>query len=135
MRFWRTLCLNYEYRRNHAAEDPDGRYRRDLKNLKLRFSRLLTCRSAVVLLSVNRDSAGPEELLAIARLTPLDRLDRVAEEVPGTREQVKQIKRAYAWFLDETARGKEDAIGWISKSATRDDAFRRGRGLASQSRG
>ncbi len=72
MRFWRTLCLNYEYRRNHAAEDPDGRHRRDLKNLKLRFSRLLTCHSAVVLLSVNRDSVSPEELLGIARLTPLD---------------------------------------------------------------
>ena len=132
MRFWRTLCLNYEYRRNHAAEDPDGRHRRDLKNLKLRFSRLLTCHSAVVLLSVNRDSVSPEELLGIARLTPLDRLDRVAEEVPGTGEQVKEIKRAYAWFLDETARGKEDAIGWISESATRDDAFRRGREFGTQ---
>ena len=40
---------------------------------------------------------------------------------------MKEIKRAYAWFLDETARGKEDMIGWISDPATRDDAFRRGR--------
>ncbi|MCY4659102.1 MAG: hypothetical protein OXF93_04710 [Acidobacteria bacterium] len=132
MRFWRTLCLNYEYRRNLAEEDPDGRHRRDLKNLKLRFSRLLTCHSAVVLLSVKRDSVSPEELSRMPRLTPLDRLDRVAEEVPETRERVKEIKRAYAWFLQETARGKDDIVGWISDSVTRDDAFRRGREFGTQ---
>lgn len=131
MRFWRTLCLNYEYQRNRPEADPDG-HRSDLKNLKLKFSRLLTCHSAVVLLSVNRDSVSPKELLEIVRLTPLDRLDRVAREVPGTTEQVKEIKREYAWFLEESARAKDDMIEWISDSATREDAFGRGREFGTQ---
>ena len=131
MRFWRTLCLNYEHRRNRPS-DSDKKNRSFLLNLKLKFSRLLTCYSAVVLLSIKRDTVNPDDLLEIVQLSPLDRLDRVADMVPGTREQVTEMKRSYSWFLEKTARTKHEVFHWIADPGNRNDAFCKGREFATQ---
>ena len=38
-RYWNTLCLNYEHRRNRPAKDPSIKIKNHVKNLKLKFSR------------------------------------------------------------------------------------------------
>ena len=53
IRFWRTLCLNYENRRNRPPEDGREQHKFHLDNFKLKFSRLLTCFSAIILLAKN----------------------------------------------------------------------------------
>ena len=49
LRFWKTLCLNYEHRRNQ--EDEARKIKQKIKNFKLKYSRLLTCFATVALLA------------------------------------------------------------------------------------
>lgn len=42
LRFWKTLCLNYENKRNIASNDQLTKTKNHLRNLKLKFSRLMT---------------------------------------------------------------------------------------------
>lgn len=45
IRFWKTLCLNYEHRRKRKSVEEEGGNKNvsHSKNLKLQFSRKLTC--------------------------------------------------------------------------------------------
>lgn len=44
LRMWRTFCVNYEYKRKFGS--PEAK----IKNLKLKYSRMLTCYSALLFL-------------------------------------------------------------------------------------
>lgn len=126
MRYWKTMCLNYEYRRNRLPDDPIKHAEFHLKNFRLKFSRLLTCFSmiiAVVHLSrraVLRDS----ELLALVLASPWQRLIEVARDT-GSRSLLGQMVDLYVWFLDSTAAPKEQCARWIADRATRNQAFGR----------
>lgn len=134
MRFWRTLCLNYEHRRNRPDDDEERKRKNHVANLKLKFSRMLTCYSAVVLLSIEhaRHAVEPCKLLEIIRLSPLERLGRVVDIVPGTKQRVTNVKEVYSWFLEETARDRDDMLRWISDSGNRNKAFGKGREFANE---
>jgi hypothetical protein len=60
IRFWKTLCLNYENRRNtlgsDQAVDPVKRRKQQVKNYKLKFSRLLMCFATIGNLSYRRST-------------------------------------------------------------------------------
>ena len=130
IRFWRTLCLNYEHRRNRTGDDEDRRNRSHLVNLKLKFSRLLTCHSAIALLSVNSGVLNQEDLLDVVRLSPLQRLEKIATCVPETDECISAMKMDYSWFLEKTGREKLNVLSWIADRENRNDAFERGRQFA-----
>jgi len=67
LRYWRTLCLNYEERRH----EPDRPWRK--KNVNLKFSRMMTVFSTVLpLIARPLDSVG--ELESVCRQAPLERL-------------------------------------------------------------
>ena len=44
LRMWRTFCVNYEYKRKSGSPETK------IKNLKLKYSRMLTCYSALLFL-------------------------------------------------------------------------------------
>ena len=67
LRYWRTLCLNYEERRL----DPEKPWRK--KNVNLRFSRMITVFGTVLPL-VLRSVGTAQELAVLCRHTPLERL-------------------------------------------------------------
>ena len=67
LRFWKTLCLNYEHSRNSRSTVEKEIRESHLKNLKLKFSRMLTCFSLVVPLAVPRDSIEPDECVQLMR--------------------------------------------------------------------
>jgi hypothetical protein len=76
LRFWRTLCVNYEARtrREPEQEKIDGK----IKNYKLKHSRMLTCYSAILYLLSEYAEYGavsPDSAVAMARLTPTSRLE------------------------------------------------------------
>ena len=50
IRFWKTLCLNYEHKRNRSSDVPLKKNDAHLRNLKLKFSRMLTCYSLIATL-------------------------------------------------------------------------------------
>ena len=67
LRYWRTMCLNYEERR-HDADQP---FRK--KNVNLKFSRMLTVFGTVLpLIAEPADSAS--KLESLCTKTPLERL-------------------------------------------------------------
>jgi len=102
LRFWKTLCLNYEERTGMAREDKPGKRR--LHNYKLKHSRLLTCYSAVIALQaiLERDegTVSPDAVAQVVSWTPTQRLEEVAQIRTSLVGNVDRILVKYAHFLD-----------------------------------
>ncbi len=101
LRYWRTLCLNYE------------EYRSDInrpwfkKNLNLKFSRKLTIYSTVFAILAG-EANDAESFKYLCKLTPIERLAKALDSI----EDIKLINgfletlNGYEFFL----RGKEKAL-------------------------
>lgn len=112
LRFWRTLCLNYEHKRNRKrsesidqGEQALWRAESALDNLKLRFSRLSTCYSMVIALAAEPTAVKPERVLELCSTPPTDRWAIAARHASGTAaseadSKVRQILEAYELFLE-----------------------------------
>jgi predicted nucleotidyltransferase len=114
LRFWKTLCLNYEER---TADEKTGKKtahpntgKRRLLNYKLKYSRLLTCYSAIVYLQavLHRDkgTVSPEAAMEMVSTSPTRRLEFLAQTVSGMEQPVATILENYSKFLDITAEEK-----------------------------
>jgi hypothetical protein len=120
IRFWKTLCLNYEHKRNRPTNDQRKKLKNHVKNLKLKFSRLLTCFSMIYALSIRRSTITADELVTLIGKSPLERI------TSGTKEHsdnANLILAEYAWFLENTGRKQEDVLDWLSIESNRVDAF------------
>ena len=119
IRFWKTLCLNYEHSRNTLpSEDTEAINKSQLKNLKLKFSRMLTCFSLVIPLAVPRGSIDPPECVSLMKERPLERLRKVAAEFnQGTLWE--SLVEDYAWFLESTGRPRDEVLEWIGRPVSR----------------
>jgi hypothetical protein len=110
LRFWKTLCLNYEER---TSESNIGKRR--LLNYKLKYSRLLTCYSGVLyLLAVLARDKGTVSTLAafeMVRCSPTKRLEFVATLGGGVEGVVQAILDNYTQFLKvcETSKSELEA--------------------------
>lgn len=94
LRYWRTLCLNYE----QCREDPAKPWRK--KNMNLRFSRLTTVFATVALLMVERPAQARDFKDAVL-LTPLERLARAVDGLNSSLvlEKFQSFLDHYASFL------------------------------------
>lgn len=127
VRFWKTLCLNYEHRRNRQVADITKKHDAHLSNLKLKFSRLLTCFSMLALIAQSKQVVEPSTLFEYVRTTPIRRLRLAGTTVPEGGKIVDKLLENYAWFLDATGKPKEQVLEWIGERTNRDDAFARAR--------
>jgi predicted nucleotidyltransferase len=118
LRFWKTLCLNYENRRNRP-EDRAEKNKHHVKNLKLKFSRLLICFSTIIPLFATR-SNSPEEILTLTGLPPLERIGNLSR-TDEQKSLYNQIRALYEVFLEITA--KPDIQEWIGDRENRKAAF------------
>ena len=96
LRFWKTLCLNYESKRNPPAARAD-KNKHHLRNLKLKFSRLLICFSSVIPLAAAR-SSSPGEVLELTTLPPIERLRK---RIRGEKQEklYNRLVELYASFV------------------------------------
>ncbi len=124
VRYWKTLCLSYEHkrRRRDEADKPKSH----LTNLKLKFSRMLTCYSMLVAFA-RHQPIEPERLLEVVQTPPLARLEEACAGEAAAGEPLRRALEGYAWFLDATGRPEPEVLAWIADRPTRDDAFRRAR--------
>lgn len=127
LRFWRTLCLNYEHRRRDLEGNPIGgsdyrKHKDRLLNLKLIFVRLLTCHSAVAMLCLTGKSTGLEDVKKIVALSPLDRLDEIAKLKPSLSADIDMLKGSYEWFLCKIGHEREDVLRWIGQEENWNEA-------------
>lgn len=124
LRFWKTLCLNYENKRNIPTGDLDKKNKAYLRNLKIKFSRLLTCFATVIPLSAV-PKTSPEEIADLVKAPPLSRLSNFVQGDSIKENIFSKVVEDYIWFLEQTAR--TDAESWIGDKSNRGDAFERAR--------
>lgn len=113
LRLWRTFCVNYEARTTAFPEEK--KLKRKVKNYKLKFSRLLTCYSALLYMLRTFDAhktVRPGDMKAICRLSPLDRIFdlRADASIAGAHEYLDQISMGYDKFLAVTDAPEESLI-------------------------
>lgn len=108
IRYWKTMCLNYEHSRRLKAIRPEGlsdeEYKKKraevhLKNLKLKYSRLMICYSMVVAMSAIEEHSR-EKIVDLIKLTPIQRLEKLRDHHPF---RVDVVLKAYASFLAEVS--------------------------------
>ena len=114
IRFWKTLCLNYENRRNILGPDQIidhlKRRKQQIKNYKLKFSRLLTCFATIGNLSTFDESVEPADVATLCSLAPIDRLAQIADKRRKARTAVNDAIALYSGFLTTTARSPDDLV-------------------------
>lgn len=121
LRYWRTLCLNYEHKRNFKIEDEMKKKKIHLKNLKLKFSRLLTCFSAIIPIVNHRPPVNPEFIFELLNKKPLDRVESVCKS-DKDKKCMDDIKKEYRYFLELD---DMERIELLTKIGDKDeDAFR-----------
>lgn len=126
IRFWRTLCLNYENSRNWRKEsDSAMRAKGHLDNLKLKFSRLNICYSFICHLLNQGECLTRAHVESTSKLRPIERLDEIADSNPALRSTIQKMKDEYSWFLDITSNEKSRTLEWISNDSNRKLAFSR----------
>ena len=117
LRYWRTLCLNYENSRNRlrsSTDDQEGqaafRASSALDNLKLRYSRLALCFSMVAVLGAEPAGITPERVRDLCRTVPSERWALAARrsanptQALGTADRIlEQYERFLELAADEPA--------------------------------
>jgi hypothetical protein len=115
IRMWRTFCVNYEFHRK------DGDSRNKIKNLKLKFSRMLTCYSGIVYLMAvyARDNrVQPDDVRTMIAISPTERLEAITAADFGftgsitaeLQEAVDNALKGYSEFLKITHHGSSKAV-------------------------
>jgi predicted nucleotidyltransferase len=122
LRMWRTFCVNYEFDRKKGNDDIK------IKNLKLKFARMITCYSAILYLlsrHVGAGSVSPEDVKAMVALTPTERLEQLqrgscladpdAQSIFAAR--IDRVIGEYSRFLELTHRPKEHVLAEYREQA------------------
>jgi hypothetical protein len=94
LRYWYTLTMNYEYRRDSC----DDENKKNWKRLKLKYARLITCFS--MLACLYKKGISPEYVITCVKMTPFQRLDMLCTHFSFISENVVKIKNEYEWFLN-----------------------------------
>lgn len=95
LRYWRTLCLNYEAIRS----DDKVPWRKS--NINLKFSRMLTVFSTVIAIIVPPIISESKDMISLCKKTPLERLafglDKIGDN--GLNKEWLNILNIYEEFL------------------------------------
>lgn len=126
MRFWKTILLNYENKRNRPSENTaDPRPR--VKNFKLQFSRATTCFATICALGSMPGPVSAGDVKSLVTITPRERLSRVSDNLPGTSGRVEDILEDYAWFLERTGLATDELESLFVDKESKQAMFDRAR--------
>jgi DNA polymerase beta domain protein region len=129
IRYWRTLCLNYEYSKNKKDNSElENKIKSHIKNYKLKFSRKLTCYSLLLsILYLDSESVSKEKLKELIVLTPLQRLSKIEEESHDNtiKQQVRRIMRLYNEFLEYTHQEMNKLKSIFANNVTKREMFKK----------
>lgn len=95
LRYWRTLCLNYEQK---ARTSPSASWKK--KNFNLKFSRLLSVFGTVLPLILMKDVRS-DKIEQLTSLTPMERLAEGLDALnaPELQDDFKKFLDNYEFFL------------------------------------
>ncbi|WP_104190539.1 nucleotidyltransferase domain-containing protein [Cryobacterium sp. Y82] len=106
MRYWKTLLLNYENKRNDG-DSEEAKLSRRVKNFKLQFSRMTTCFATIAALGSFSDIPTEEDVFQLTLRTPQDRLQLVKDKLPELNSTIESLLSEYSWFLEQTSLSTE----------------------------
>jgi hypothetical protein len=120
LRYWRTLCLNYEA--NTSEEMIKFPAKRKINNYKLKHSRMLTCYSALLVLLhvfVKNGTVIPSDVQRMVYQTPTQRIEWVAAEAktPELVEVLQLLLERYERFLSIASQSKDELSELFSNAA------------------
>ena len=126
LRMWRTFCVNYEARTRREPEKEMAKRR--IKNYKLKYSRLLTCYSALLyMLAVfsKNNTVSPADAKHMISLTPTQRLEWLAAqpELNDAKALLKTLISGYESFLSNTDAREEDLLSRFMDKRKREEYF------------
>jgi predicted nucleotidyltransferase len=124
IRFWKTMCLNYEEKKNKRTSDEVSKNKSRLKNLKLKFSRLTTCYSILCCLKKGKETTI-ENVCELISKTPMERLLYIKGVNPTSAGLTDQLIDLYGWFLEKTGKKSEEVYNWIGIKENKIEAFRK----------
>ena len=127
MRYWKTMLLNYEYRRNgnEGKMTENERVSRRVKNFKIRFSRMTTCFATIAALASFRITPTEDEVFELTRKTPWERLQVASTRMPELSGAIDAMHTEYTWFLEQTSLTKEALHDKFREEASRTAMLRR----------
>lgn len=122
LRYWRTLCLNYEAGTSEQAprqKSSIDRAKRKIKNYKLKHSRMLTCYSGVLYLLFvygRCKTVTVTDARRMVSLTPTERVEFVANELQDADPAacISDFLGKYERFLEVTSASEDDLINVFS---------------------
>ncbi|MFZ0929447.1 MAG: nucleotidyltransferase domain-containing protein, partial [Syntrophobacteraceae bacterium] len=102
-RFWKTLLLNYEHKRNvRTADDDKKKIRQKVRNFKLKYSRLTTCYASIAALGSHRVPITVGHVHDLMKLSPRQRVQSIPKRIPAVEAAVNEVLNDYEWFLTMT---------------------------------
>lgn len=125
LRFWKTLCLNYENKRNQPDTDQEKQIKQKIKNLKLKFSRMLTCFGSICYIVSQNGSVDHRDIFEMSKLSPLERLEHACQNYPELKVTLSTAVEEYEWFLELTNVPEEELRRQFSEREFRVKAFAR----------
>jgi len=105
-RFWLTLCLNYENKRNKT--DETKKIKQKVRNYKLKYSRKLTCYATILAIMSNDVPVTKDIIAHITNLTPIERIAYAAKKKPPLKSLCRKIINSYVGFLNNTSLTTEE---------------------------
>jgi predicted nucleotidyltransferase len=128
-RFWKTLLLNYENKKNLPAGSPEETEQRKIKqkvrNFKLKYSRMSTCFASIAALGSHDAPVTIEQVIEMTRLTPRARLESVVTHIPGVSAAVMDVLERYSWFLEKTGLPQTELEAHFADKQQRTHMFER----------
>lgn len=127
-RFWKTLLLNYENKRNIPRDGPDAEKlstKQKVRNFKLKFSRMTTCFASIAALGSHLAPVTQEQVIQLTRLTPRQRLKSITQRMPQADGEVREVIDRYIWFLEMTGLPTEQLEENFSDKQKRTQMFER----------
>ena len=125
-RFWKTLLLNYENKRNGSKniDDPENiKTRQRVRNFKLKHSRMTTCFATIVALGCYQVPVTEKDVIELTKLTPHERLELIKEMMPAVTREVNEVLDGYAWFLEITGSPTEELEAHFCDNTKRTEMF------------
>lgn len=111
-RLWRTLCVSYETKRLQGGdENPDRKKKARLKNFKLKYSRVMTCYSAILCLLSVYDKNGtvtPDCAKSLIKMSPLERIYWLRDDTSDA--TFNEIIESYEHFLEISSKEDTDLM-------------------------
>jgi len=125
-RFWKTLLLNYENKRStRLLHDQKLKTKQKVRNFKLKYSRMTTCFATAAALGSHRAPVTEEQVFALTKLTPRERLQSVVERIPEVSTHIDEVLDRYVEFLELTGLPTASLEAKFSDKQKRSEMFAR----------